>query len=67
MQIFNAFFKVTKKSANWLLIYTGIFIVLCVLISYLTSDPNEGFSDTKLDVVVFSSSTTATSLSLTTL
>lgn len=64
MQIFNAFFKVTKKSANWLLIYTGIFIVLCVLISSLTSDPNEGFSDTKLDVVVFDEDNTEESRAL---
>ena len=64
MHIFNAFFKVTKKSANWLLIYTGIYVVLCVLISSLVKDPNEGFSDTKLDVVVFDDDNTEESRAL---
>lgn len=65
MQIFKAFFKVTKKSANWLLIYTGVFIVLCVLISALTENPDAGaYQDKKLTVVVFDDDNTASSRAL---
>ena len=64
MHIFNAFFKVTKKSASWLLIYTGVYVVLCVLISSLVKDPGAGFSDTKLNVVVFDDDNTEESRAL---
>lgn len=65
MQIFKAFFKVTKKSANWLLIYTGVFILLCVLISALTENPDAGaYQDKKLTVVVFDDDNTASSRAL---
>lgn len=65
MQIFKAFFKVTKKSANWLLIYTGVFIVLCVLISSLTKSPEPGiYQDEKLIVVIFDDDNTEASRAL---
>ena len=65
MQIFKAFFKVTKKSAVWLLIYTGVFILLCVLISALTENPDAGaYQDKKLTVVVFDDDNTASSRAL---
>ena len=65
MHIFNAFFKVTKKSASWLLIYAGVYVVLCVLISSLVKDPDVGYSDTKLNVVVFDDDNTEESRALT--
>lgn len=65
MQIFKAFFKVTKKSANWLLIYTGVFILLCVLISSLTKSPEPGiYQDEKLKVVIFDDDSTEASRAL---
>lgn len=65
MQIFKAFFKVTKKSANWLLIYTGVFILLCVLISSLTKSPEQGvYQDEKLKVVIFDDDNTEASRAL---
>lgn len=53
MQIFKVFYKCVLKRASSLLVYTGIFIGILVLMSAMLPDRNAAYEAAEVDIAVF--------------
>ena len=54
MQVFNAYFKIIRKSLPQLLIYVAVFMTLAVLLTIAsTESPQTGFAESRINIAFF--------------
>lgn len=64
MQVFKAFFKITKKKLPSILTYVIIFFSVCIIVSSVTTDEHPSYETESMDIYVQDEDNTAASKAL---